>query len=122
MGIKAIPSVDKVNNGNTETQVQYLVLNVAAAQTALSIIAAAGAGIKIKVIGVQMQSGAVATAVTFNSAAVAISPTYGLSASQPVVYPPVGIAYFQTVANEALTITTGAGSTTAIMIQYIVGA
>lgn len=122
MGIKSIPSVDKVINGNTQAQVQYLLLNVAAAQTALSIIAAAGAGIKIKVIGVQIQSGAVATAVTFNSAAAAITPAFGLLASQSVVLPPIGIAYFQTLANEALTITTGAGSTTAIMIQYIVGA
>ena len=96
--------------------------NVAAAQTDAALVTAVAAK-KIRVLGVILSgAGAGATSVTFNSkpagSGVAISPAFLSHAVGPVLpYNPHG--WFETVAGEGLTVTTGAGTTTGILILYV---
>jgi hypothetical protein len=92
--------------------------NVAASDTDEEIVAAVS-GKKIRVLAVVAVAGGTATNLTFNSASAAISPLLanGTNGGEVLPYNPHG--WFQTVAGEALTVTTGAGSTTGILILYI---
>lgn len=122
MSVNATRDVDAVYAGNNKGAVVSLPVNVPVSQTGLSLVAAAGAGLKIKVVGLQMQSGGTATNITFNSASTAKTPLMALGINQHVCWPNAGGVYFETVANEALTVTTGTGSTTGVLIQYVVAA
>lgn len=92
--------------------------DIAAGQTDSAIVVAV-AGKKIKVLALHAQAGGTATNITFNSASTAISPVYANAANGGIVlsFNPAG--WFQTVAGEALTATTGAGSSTGITLTYI---
>lgn len=92
--------------------------DIAAGQTDSSIVAAV-TGKKIKVLALHAQAGGTATTIVFNSASTAISPIYANAANGGVVlsFNPAG--WFQTNVAEALTATTGAGSSTGITLTYI---
>jgi hypothetical protein len=108
-----------VNDGKAFNVLRADLANIAASQTDSSIVAAV-AGKKIRVLAVLLHNAGTASAVTFNSklgaaAGVAISPA--LLASGP----PTGFlehGWWETVAGAALTVTTGAGSTTGIQVIY----
>jgi len=92
--------------------------NIAASQTASSLVAAV-TGKKIRVVALAMVTGGTATDVTFNSASTAISPLFANGANGGAVLPFNPVGWFETVAGEALTVTTGAGSTTGFLISYV---
>jgi hypothetical protein len=97
------------------------IANIAASQTDSSIVTAV-AGKKIRVLASFCQAGAVATNVTFNSkpagAGVAISPIFqdGINGGAVLPFNPMG--WFETLVGEGLTVTTGVGSATGILVLY----
>ncbi len=116
----AIPSTgrvrDIVNSANLTPKFAFA--NIAAAQTASSVIAAVTSK-KIRVLGVVFVAGATATSITFNSASAAITCLFANAANGGAVLPFNPCGWFETVAGEALTATTGAGATTGIQVQYV---
>lgn len=99
-----------------------VVANIAASQTDSSLVAAV-ALMKIRVLWVAMVAGGTATNLTFNSkpagAGVAISPLFANSANGGAVLEPNMFGWLETLLGEGLTVTTGAGSTTGIMLGYV---
>jgi hypothetical protein len=108
--------------GTSPAIVQRGFVNVAASQTD-SVVVAAVSGKLIRVLSLVMVTGATATNSTFNSkgsgAGVAISMTFQNGANSGAVLAENRGGWFQTVAGEALTVTTGAGSTTGFQLTYI---
>lgn len=96
--------------------------NVAASQTDSSIVAAV-AGKRIRVKAVAFVCGAVATNATFNSkgsgAGTAISPLFANAANGGAVLPYHERGWFETELGEGLSLTTGAGSTTGVLVTYV---
>ncbi len=96
--------------------------NVAASQTDSSIVAAV-TGKVIRVISMVSVAGATATNLTFNSkpagSGVAISPLFANGANGGEVLPYNEKGWFDTVISEGLTVNTGAGATTGILVTYI---
>jgi hypothetical protein len=95
---------------------------VAASQTD-SVLVAAATGKKIRVHGFTINHGdTTASAVTFNSkgsgAGTAKTAPYKGPANGGFVAPESKGAWFETNVGEALTVTTGAGSTTNIDVVY----
>ena len=117
---------DRGNSYQTEAgtwiNVNRALANVAASQTDSSLVAAV-AGKKIRVIFLIAKAGATATVATFNSkgagAGVAISAAFANGANGDVTLPYNKDGWFETTAGEALTVTTGAGSTTGIQLGYV---
>ena len=97
--------------------IQHTFANVAASQTDSSVVSAI-TSTKIRVLSFHCQAGGTATDLTFNTASVAISPLFANAANGGAVgnFNPVG--WFETLSGEALTVTTGSGSTTGITIVY----
>ena len=91
--------------------------NIAAAATDSEMVAAITDQV-IYVLQVAMVSGGTATNVTFNSASTAISCLFANAANGGAVLPFSEKALFKTTAGEALTVTTGDGSTTGILILF----
>lgn len=94
--------------------------NVAAAQTDAELVAAqAGKAIRVKQIFVQ--AGDAATTITFNTkgagAGTAISPNFQSGVNGGAVLPYSQAGWFDTEISEALTVTTGAGSTCGILVM-----
>src|SRR5262249_47042131 len=93
--------------------------NVAASQTDTSVVALT-AGKKIRVTGLVVMAGGTATNVTFNSkgggAGTAISCLFACGANGGVCLPRNPDGWFETNAGEALTVTTGSGSTVGIQV------
>lgn len=96
--------------------------NVAAGQTDSQIIAATN-GMAIKVVSVAFVTAATATNATFNSkgsgAGTAISCLFANGANGGAVLNRNEDGWFITNTGEALTLTTGAGSTTGVLVNYI---
>jgi predicted Fe-Mo cluster-binding NifX family protein len=95
---------------------------VAASQTD-SVLVAASAGQTIVVHSVVINQGdTTASTVTFNSkgsgAGTAIFPVLKAAANGVLVLPESGGGWFGTISGEGLTVTTGAGSTTSIVVTY----
>lgn len=106
-----MPTVDK--------SIQSVFEAVAASDTDEPIVAAI-TDRKIRVLGVVINHGdTTASSVTFNTASAAISPAFKGPANGGFVLP-VGGGWFETNRGEALTVTTGAGSTTNIHVVYAV--
>jgi hypothetical protein len=99
-------------------RIKRALLNQAASGTAQSLVAAV-TGKKIRVVSVFAVAGTTATNLTFNSASSAISPLIANAANGGIVLGHNPGGWFETVAGEALTVTTGAGSTTGLMVNYI---
>lgn len=96
---------------------KYAFANVAASATASSIVAAV-AGKKIRVLSLAFVCGATATNATFNSAGAAISALFANAANGGAILPLNPLGWFETVEGEALTLTTGTGSTTGVQVVY----
>lgn len=94
--------------------------DVAASQTASTLVAAV-TGKVIVVIGCTVLCGGTATTLTFNSASAAISGAHANGANGGFCWPTIGgtCGYLQTIVSEALTVTTGAGSTTTIDVTWV---
>ena len=115
-------ATDAVMNGTTTVPPKTAVGNVAQSQTD-SVLVASVSGKKIRVVGVIAQTGSVSTTLVFNSkgsnAGTAISPVFQNGANGGEVMPFNPVGWFDTNAGEALTVTTGAGSTTGVLVRYI---
>ena len=107
-----------IYNGTTALTPKFAFANIAASQTASSVVALVSAK-KIRVLSLRIHAGGTATNVTFNSASAAISELFACPANggHHLAFSPVG--HFETVAGEALTVTTGAGATTGIGLTYV---
>ena len=87
---------------------------VSASSTDSSLVAAVS-GHRIRVLGMGVSCGGTASTFQFESGtSTAISPVFNNS----IVLPLNESGWFETNAGEALTVTTGAGSATAIIIVY----
>lgn len=92
--------------------------NIAAGQTDSSVVAAV-TGFKIMVTSYTEQAGGTATNITWNSASTAISSLHANAINGGRVCPFNPQGWFETNSGEALTVTTGAGSTTGIDGTYV---
>lgn len=116
--MKAMKSGIITDQQNGPCAVKYAFANIAAGQTAASLVAAV-TGKKIRVISLVMVTGGTATNSTFNSASAAISMLFANGVNGGAALPLNEHGYFETSPGEALTVTTGAGSTTGYQIGYI---
>lgn len=90
-----------------------------AASATDSVLVAAKAGKKIRVVAFVINQGdTTASSVTFNSASAAIYPALKYPANGGTTSPVCESGWFETNPGEALTVTTGAGSTTGISVVY----
>jgi len=98
------------------------VVNVAASQTD-SVVVAAVSGRCIRVKALAFVAGGTATTATFNTkgsgAGTAISPLFANAANGGAVIGHNPEGWFETERGEALTLTTGAGSTTGVLVKYV---
>lgn len=93
--------------------------NVAASQTDAAVVAAVG-GKKIRVLGLALVCGGSVTFTTKPAGAgLAISAAFAPATSDVVVLPESPAGWFETNTGEGLSVTTGAGSTSAIQVIYI---
>ena len=97
-------------------------VSVAASQTDSAVVAAV-TGRRIRVRSVVINQGdTTPSSVTFNTkpagAGSAIYPALKAAANGGFVMPDNPYGWFQTLAGEGLTVTTGAGSTTSIAVTY----
>lgn len=97
---------------------KFAFLNQAASGTAQTVVAAVTSK-KIRVLSLSLTVGATATNVTLNSASSAKTCLIACGANGGVIWPHSPVGWFETVSGEALTVTTGAGSTTGIHVVYI---
>ena len=99
----------------------YALANVGASSTDAAI-GAAVSGKKLRVLAAAFVCGATATTATFNSkgsgAGTAISMQFQNAANGGAVLPLNRLGWFETISGEALTLTTGAGSTTGVQVVY----
>ena len=96
--------------------------SVAASQTDSNVVTAI-TGKKIRVVAFIINQGdTTPSTVTFNSkgsgAGTAIFPALKAAANGTIAVPDCASGWFQTNVGEALTVTTGAGSTTGINVIY----
>lgn len=92
------------------------------ASTTDQVLVAAVAGKSVEVMAVFAVTGGTATLLTFNSkgsgAGTAISPDLPNGVNGGEVLPYLDSGWLKTNAGEGLSVTTGAGSTTAILVIY----
>lgn len=95
--------------------------NVAQSQ-ADSVLVIAVADRRIRVCALAVVEGATATGVTFNTkgagAGAAISPLLANGANGGEILPYMEEGWFETSVGEALSVTTGAGSASGILVIY----
>jgi len=107
--------------GNVLT-VKSAVANITASQTDSSVITGVPAK-KLRVLALSTQDGGTATTIVFSTkpagASTPISPTYAQAVNAGVTLPFNPQGWFQTAAGDALVVTTGAGSTTGILVTYV---
>jgi hypothetical protein len=107
--------------GNALT-VKWAVANVAASQTDANVVTAV-ASRKLRVLFVSTQDAGTTTAITFNSkgggAGTAISPLYQQAVNSGLNLNFNSAGWFQTNSGEALTVTTGTGTATGILVGYV---
>jgi hypothetical protein len=87
------------------------------------VVVAAIAGRKVRVIAAAINQGdTTPSTVTFNTkgsgAGTAISPVLKAAANAAIVLPEVKTGWFGTLAGEGLSVTTGAGSSSGIIVVY----
>ena len=95
--------------------------SVNAVQTDSNLVTAV-VGKRIKVVQLFLKTATAATNVTFNTkgagAGTAITAAISSDTNQ-IALPFSKVGWFETLAGEALTVTTGAGGTSAIQIGYV---
>lgn len=105
-----------------DLNIRRALANVAASQTDSNIVTAVS-GKQIRVISATMQTGGTATDLTFNSkgggGGTAISMVFQNASNGGEVLPANENGWFETNVGEGLTVTTGAGSTTGVQLNYI---
>lgn len=120
--IAAAVQVRKVKNGLVDATPAVAFANVAAGSTD-SVLKAATTGKSVVVLALAFVCGATATTATFNSkpagAGTAISPLFANAANGGAVLPFNPAGWFFTNAGEGLSVTTGAGSATGILVTYV---
>lgn len=120
--IAAYLATDAVMNGLTALTPKWAFANVAVSQTDSSIVAAVTSK-KLRVLALVALCGATATTVVFNTkpagAGSAKTPTFANGANGGIVLAGNPWGWFETAAGEGLTATTGAGSTTGILVLYV---
>jgi hypothetical protein len=113
---------DPVNHGYGSLTVKFKLVNLAAGATDTSLVAAVATK-KIRVLQALIVAGDTGTDLTFNSkgvgAGVPITPLLNHAPNGGEVLPYSQVGWFETVAGEALTGTTSAGSATGILIAYV---
>lgn len=122
---KAAKSAASIETGvllvaGAELTPKFKFVNVAASQTNSTVVAAVTSK-KIRVMQIAVLGAATATNVTFNSAGgpTAISPLMANGANGGEILPFSPMGWFETLAGEALSVTTSAGATTGILVGYI---
>jgi hypothetical protein len=119
--IAASGSADFIIWGGIACQVEHTFKNVAASQTDSSLVTAS-AGYRVLVLSYQLMAGGTATDVTFNSkgsgAGTAISMLHACGSNSGIASGFASYGFFKSNKSEALTVTTGAGSTVGIQVQY----
>lgn len=100
---------------NTGTKVAFA--NVAASTTDGALVTAV-AGKRIRVLGTGVSCGATPSSVTFNTKPVAAGAAISPAFNNSIVLANNPQGWFDTLAGEGLTVTTGAGSTTGIIVKY----
>lgn len=93
------------------------ILDVAASQSDISLVPASTLGRRFRVVALVATADTVATTVLFKSAATGITTALDVSAGAPLVLPGFIEGWFQTNANEALTVSTGAGGVS-LLVRY----
>lgn len=83
------------------------------------LVPAPGTGIKIRVLSVAAVAGVSANAVTFRSAATAISAGFPFAANGGMVLNENPNGWFQTAAGEALNVNLSGATLVAVSITYI---
>lgn len=113
---------DSVRVGSSDLTPKFAFANISASTTDGSLIAAVTSK-KLRVLGVCICTGGTATTITFNSkgggSGVAISASFANAANRGETLPFSPVGWFETVSGEALTVTTGSGSTTGVQVTYI---
>lgn len=120
--ITAKLATDKIQDGTTALTPKFAHADVAASQTDSNIVTGVG-GKKIRVLQVVATCGGTGTDLTFNSkgagAGTSISGKLSNGANGGEVLPFSPVGWFETITAEALTVTTGAGSSTGITLTYV---
>ncbi len=103
-------------------EIKFAVANIAASQTDASVITAVS-GKKICVLQVIAKAGSTATNITFNSkpagAGTAITCLFANGANGDLTLSHSPVGWFRTNTGEGLTVTTGTGATTGILVGYV---
>lgn len=106
---------------NTSGKIKTAFAAIAASTTDGEVVAAVS-GKRIRVHALVFQCGGTATTATFNTkgtgAGSAISMQFQNGTNGGAVLPECETGWFQTVAGESLTLTTGTGSTTGVHVLY----
>ncbi len=98
--------------------VKRLSTTVDASQSNASLVALV-ANKKIRVLQLHLDCAGTATVATLQTNSTAIAGPYNQAASEQTMLPYSPHGWFETNAGEALKITTGAGSTTSVLLAYI---
>ena len=108
--------------GDTSVTPKFAFANIAASATDGNIVTAV-ASKKIRVLQVVAVAGGTACNITFNSKPAGAGTTKtclfanGANGGEVLPFSPIG--WFETVSGEGLTVTTGAGSTTGVLVAYV---
>ena len=120
--ISASQETSTIYNGTTALTPKFAKANVAASQTDANIVSAVTSK-KIRVLQMFALAGGTATDLTFNTkpagAGTAISPLMANTSNGGEVLPFSPIGWMETASGEGLTVTTGTGSTTGILVVYV---
>ncbi len=117
--VLSAPQTGAVYSGTSALTPKFAFVNIAASQTNASVVALV-ASKKIRVLAATFVAGGTATDLTFRtgtSADISCKFANGANGGAALAFNPCG--WFETVAGEALTVTTGAGSTTGIQVVYV---
>jgi hypothetical protein len=110
--------ISKYAYGTQHTQ--RAIADVSQSTTQELVAAISGPSAKrIRVLSLAFVCGGTATTATFKSATTAISPVFQNAANGGAVLGHNPLGWFQTEAGEALNVTTGAGSTTGLIVVWI---
>lgn len=119
--ITAVSRIERVTEGATELTVKHALANIAASTTDGNVVTAV-TNKKIIVLAAVVVAGGTATNITFNTkpagAGSAISPLFANAANGGEILPWNPGGWFKTSESEGLTVTTGTGATTGILVTY----
>lgn len=118
VGLNSSPETSTVYNGTTALTPKFAFANIAASATNSSVVALVATK-KLRVLALVAQAGGTATDITFQSNNTAKTALFANAATIPLVLPFNPSGWFETVAGEAIKVTTGTGATTGIQLVYV---